>query len=101
MVEDGALEGFRCLAVEGARVGPDSGGGGRPGVGFGRGGGRLEDVTDEGGSVQPFVQGGAHVCPLSAHPCWALPLSAPVGSRTMTTCQECDPGTTVGGGVCL
>ena len=63
MVGDGGLEGFRCLAVEGARVGPDSGGGGRPGVGFGRGGGRLEGVTGEGGSVQPFVQGGAHVCP--------------------------------------
>ena len=63
MVGDGGLEGFRCLAVKGARVGPDSGGGGRPGVGFGRGGGRLEGVTGEGGSVQPFVQGGAHVCP--------------------------------------
>ena len=35
MVGDGGLEGFCCLAVEGARVGPDSGGGGRPGVGFG------------------------------------------------------------------
>ena len=63
MVGDGGLEGFRCLAVEGAGVGPDSGGGGRPGVGFGRGGGRLEGVTGEGGSLQPIVQGGAHVCP--------------------------------------
>ena len=32
---------LRCPAVEGACVGPDSSGGGRPGVGFGRGGGRL------------------------------------------------------------
>ena len=63
MVEDGGLEGFRCLAVEGARVGPDFGGGGRPGVGFGRGRGRLEGVTGEGAYVKPFVQGGAHVCP--------------------------------------
>ena len=100
MVGDGGLEGFRCLAVEGARVGPDSGGGGRPGVGFGRGRGRLEGVTGEGGSVQPSCRE-VHTCAhLSAHPCWALPVSAPVGSRTMTTCQGCDPGTTVGGVVC-
>ena len=30
---------------------------------YGRGGGRLEGVTGERGSVQPFVQGSAHVCP--------------------------------------
>ena len=63
VVGDGGLEGFRCLAVEGARVGPDPGGGGRPGVGLGRGGGRLEGVTGEGGPEQPNVQGGSHVCP--------------------------------------
>ena len=49
MVADGGLEGFRCLAVEGARVGRDPGGEGRPSVGLGRGGGRLEGVTGEGG----------------------------------------------------
>ena len=63
VVGDGSLEGYRCLAVEGAHVGPDPGGGGHPGVGFGRGGGRLEGVIGEGGPVQPIVQGGAHVCP--------------------------------------
>ena len=63
MVGDCGLEGFRCCAVEGARVGPDPVGGGRPGVGFSPGGGRLGGVTDEGGPVQPIVQGGAQVCP--------------------------------------
>ena len=43
----------------------------------------------------------AHTCGhLSAHPCWASPVSAPVGSCTMITCQGCDPGTMVGGVVC-
>ena len=63
VVGDGGLEGFRCCAVEGARVGPDPGGGGRLGVGLGCGGGRLKGVTGEGGPVQPTVPGGAHVCP--------------------------------------
>ena len=38
---EGCLEGFRCHPVEGACIGPDPGGGGCPGVGFGLGGGRL------------------------------------------------------------
>ena len=42
-----------------------------------------------------------HTCAhLSAHSCWASPVFVPVGSCTMTTCQGCDPGTTVGGVVC-
>ena len=61
MVGEGGLEGFCCFAVEGACVGPDPGGGVRSAVGFGRGGGRLEVVTGEGGPVQPIVQGGSHV----------------------------------------
>ena len=63
MVGGGGLQGFRCLAVKGARVSPDPGEGGRPGVGFRHGGGRLEGVTGEEGPVQPIMHGGAHVCP--------------------------------------
>ena len=94
VVGDCGLEGFRCSAVECASVGQDPGWGGRPGVGFSRGGGRLEGVTGEGRE--------AHTCAhLSAHPCLALPMSVPVGSCTMITCQGCDPGTMVGGVVFL
>ena len=79
VVGDGGLEGFRCLAVEGARGGPEPGGGGRPGVGFGRGGGRLEVVTDEGGPVQPIAQGGAHVCRPVGPSLLGVPPACPCG----------------------
>ena len=60
---DGGPEGLRCPAVEGARVAPDPGGGGCPGVGLGSGGGWLVCRACEGGPVQPVVQYGAQICP--------------------------------------
>ena len=79
VVGDGGLEGFRCPAVEGVGVGPDPGGGGWPGVRFGRGGGRLEGVTGEGRPVQPIVQGGAHVSPYVRPSLLGLSRACPCG----------------------
>ena len=63
VVGDGGLEGLGCPAVEGARVGPDLGGGSCPGGGIVCGVGRLAGLAGERGPVSPVMQGGAYVCP--------------------------------------
>ena len=68
MVGDGGLEGFRCPAVEGARVCPDPNGGGCPNVELSRGGGRLEGVSGGEGLCSPSCRM-VHTCAhVSAHP---------------------------------
>ena len=100
LVGDGGLGGLRCPAVEGAGVGPDPGGGGSPVWDLAVVGADSRVCLVREGLWSPSCMK-VHTCAhLSAHPCWVSPSFVPLGSCTMTTCQGCDHGTTVGGVVC-